>query len=198
MPRLPAPDAVFIGGGGVELVAPALAALPSGGRLVMNAVTLQTQAALVEARAAHGGELMQIAISEATPVGRFDGWRAVHAGRAVARGEALSGRLSVGIGCRRGAGAEEIGALVRATLAECEGRATHIFTLDEKAAQENLRQAALDFVAVACRASRLGAAGRSFAADAALARRWRSVLACRASLKRRRSRAPAKARGWWR
>jgi cobalamin biosynthesis protein CbiG len=55
----------------------------------------------------------------------------------------LSGRLSVGIGCRRGAAAEEIGALVRATLAECEGRATHIFTLDEKAAHENLRQAAL-------------------------------------------------------
>lgn len=75
MPRLPAPDAVFIGGGGVDLVAPAFAALPSGGRLVMNAVTLQTQAALVEARATHGGDLVQIAISEAEPVGRYDGWR---------------------------------------------------------------------------------------------------------------------------
>jgi precorrin-6Y C5,15-methyltransferase (decarboxylating) len=75
MPRLHAPDAIFIGGGGMELVAPAMAALASGGRLVMNAVTLQTQAALVEARATHGGDLMQIAISDATPVGRFDSWR---------------------------------------------------------------------------------------------------------------------------
>ena len=76
MSRLPPPDAIFIGGGGPKLFAPAFAALKPGGRLVVNAVTLQTQAALVEARARWGGDLTQIAISEAEPVGRFDGWRA--------------------------------------------------------------------------------------------------------------------------
>ena len=76
MTRLPSPDAIFIGGGGPKLFAPAFAALKPGGRLVVNAVTLQTQAALVEARARWGGDLTQIAIAEAEPVGRFDGWRA--------------------------------------------------------------------------------------------------------------------------
>lgn len=42
---------------------------------MVNGVTVQTQAALVEARAKFGGELSQIAISEAGPLGRFDGWR---------------------------------------------------------------------------------------------------------------------------
>jgi len=76
MMRLPPPDAIFIGGGGPSLFAPAFAALKPGGRLVVNAVALQTQAALVEARARWGGDLTQIAIAEAEPVGRFDGWRA--------------------------------------------------------------------------------------------------------------------------
>ncbi len=70
------PDAIFIGGGGPALFAPAYEALKPGGRLVVNAVTLQTQAALVEARTRFGGALAHIAISEAEPVGRFDGWRA--------------------------------------------------------------------------------------------------------------------------
>jgi len=76
MRRLPPPDAIFIGGGGPALFPPAVAALRPGGRLVVNAVTLQTQAALVDARARWGGDLTQIAISDAEPVGRFDGWRA--------------------------------------------------------------------------------------------------------------------------
>ena len=76
MTRLPPPDAIFIGGGGPTLFAPAFAALKPGGRLVVNAVTLQTQAALIQARARWAGELTQIAIAEAEPVGRFDGWRA--------------------------------------------------------------------------------------------------------------------------
>jgi precorrin-6B C5,15-methyltransferase / cobalt-precorrin-6B C5,C15-methyltransferase len=75
---LPAPDAIFIGGGAgaPEMIERAIDALASGGRLVVNAVTLETQAALVDWRARHGGELTQIAVAHAEPVGRFSGWRA--------------------------------------------------------------------------------------------------------------------------
>jgi precorrin-6B C5,15-methyltransferase / cobalt-precorrin-6B C5,C15-methyltransferase len=75
---LPAPDAIFIGGGAgaPEMNERAIDALSSGGRLVVNAVTLETQAALVDWRARHGGELTQIAVAHAEPVGRFSGWRA--------------------------------------------------------------------------------------------------------------------------
>ena len=75
---LPTPDAVFIGGGAGDpaLVDAALGALRSGGRLVINAVTLETQAALTRLLARHGGALKHIAIAHADPVGRYHGWRA--------------------------------------------------------------------------------------------------------------------------
>lgn len=75
---LPAPDAIFIGGGATapEMIERAVDALAPGGRLVVNAVTLETQAALVDWRARHGGELTQIAVAHADPIGRFSGWRA--------------------------------------------------------------------------------------------------------------------------
>jgi precorrin-6Y C5,15-methyltransferase (decarboxylating) len=75
---LPTPDAIFIGGGPSTLgmVERACDALATGGRLVVNAVTLETQAACVDWRARWGGELTQIAISYAEPVGRYSGWRA--------------------------------------------------------------------------------------------------------------------------
>jgi precorrin-6B C5,15-methyltransferase / cobalt-precorrin-6B C5,C15-methyltransferase len=76
--ELAPPDAVFIGGGASApgMVERALGALASGGRLVVNAVTLETQAACVDWRARWGGELTQIAIAHAEPVGRYSGWRA--------------------------------------------------------------------------------------------------------------------------
>jgi precorrin-6Y C5,15-methyltransferase (decarboxylating) len=72
------PDAVFIGGGALspEMIDRAIAALPAGGRLIVNAVTLETQAACVDWRARWGGDLVQIAIAHAEPVGRYTGWRA--------------------------------------------------------------------------------------------------------------------------
>jgi precorrin-6B C5,15-methyltransferase / cobalt-precorrin-6B C5,C15-methyltransferase len=75
---LPTPDAIFIGGGASasDMIERAHRAIAPGGRLVVNAVTLETQAACVEWRARHGGELAQIAIAHAEPVGRFSGWRA--------------------------------------------------------------------------------------------------------------------------
>jgi precorrin-6Y C5,15-methyltransferase (decarboxylating) len=69
------PGAVFIGGGAAGAIEAAAAALRPGGRLVVNAVTLETQALLVEERAKRGGDLVQIAVAHAEPVGRFTGWR---------------------------------------------------------------------------------------------------------------------------
>ncbi|MBV8538563.1 MAG: precorrin-6y C5,15-methyltransferase (decarboxylating) subunit CbiE [Alphaproteobacteria bacterium] len=76
---LPAPDAVFIGGGlsAPQLVETCLSALKPGGRLVANAVTLEAEAALVALRGRHGGELVRLAISRAAPVGPFQGWRSL-------------------------------------------------------------------------------------------------------------------------
>jgi precorrin-6Y C5,15-methyltransferase (decarboxylating) len=75
---LPKPDAIFIGGGASApgMIDRALDALTAGGRLVVNAVTLETQGACVDWRAHWGGELTQIAIGHAEPVGRYSGWRA--------------------------------------------------------------------------------------------------------------------------
>jgi precorrin-6B C5,15-methyltransferase / cobalt-precorrin-6B C5,C15-methyltransferase len=72
------PDAIFIGGGASApgMIERALSALAPGGRLVVNAVTLETQAACVDWRARWGGELTQIAIAQAEAVGRYSGWRA--------------------------------------------------------------------------------------------------------------------------
>ncbi|MGW7458969.1 precorrin-6y C5,15-methyltransferase (decarboxylating) subunit CbiE [Streptomyces sp. NPDC054797] len=74
---LPAPDAVFIGGG---LTAPGLldaawAALSPGGRLVVNTVTLESEAVLTDRYRRHGGELVKLAVAHAVPVGGFTGWR---------------------------------------------------------------------------------------------------------------------------
>ncbi|MEM9199788.1 MAG: precorrin-6y C5,15-methyltransferase (decarboxylating) subunit CbiE [Pseudomonadota bacterium] len=73
---LPDPDAVFIGGGlSTPVAAAAMAALPSLGRLVANAVTLESEAMLAALHAAHGGTLTRIAVARAEPVGRRTGWR---------------------------------------------------------------------------------------------------------------------------
>ena len=75
---LPAPDAVFIGGGGTDphVIDHALAALKSGGRLIVNAVTLETQADLMKRHVEFGGTLIKIDIARADPVGPYHGWRA--------------------------------------------------------------------------------------------------------------------------
>ena len=44
-----------------------------GGRIVVNAVTVETQSALMALHGAHGGRLIQIAVAHAEPVGRFRG-----------------------------------------------------------------------------------------------------------------------------
>ena len=75
--NLPQPRAIFIGGGAGDprLLEAAYAALPSGGRLAVNAVTLETEAELIRRYKAHGGDLLRIDIARADPLGAFHGWR---------------------------------------------------------------------------------------------------------------------------
>jgi precorrin-6Y C5,15-methyltransferase (decarboxylating) len=75
---LPEPDAIFVGGGATApgVMDRVVDSLRAGGRVVVNAVTLETQAAAVEWRASWGGDLVQVALAHAEPVGRFSGWRA--------------------------------------------------------------------------------------------------------------------------
>ncbi|MGH1369659.1 MAG: precorrin-6y C5,15-methyltransferase (decarboxylating) subunit CbiE [Maritimibacter sp.] len=73
---LEAPDAVFIGGGlSRDTFETAYQALKPLGRLVANAVTLDSQALLFTLFERHGGELVQINISRATEIGPRLGWR---------------------------------------------------------------------------------------------------------------------------
>ncbi|ONI80553.1 cobalamin biosynthesis bifunctional protein CbiET [Saccharothrix sp. ALI-22-I] len=74
---LEVPDAVFIGGGlTVEgVVERCWDALRPGGRLVANAVTLESEAVLTRWHARLGGDLTRIEISRATAIGGFTGWR---------------------------------------------------------------------------------------------------------------------------
>jgi len=74
---LPVPDAIFVGGGGSEpgVMDAAIAALKPGGRLVANAVTLEMEAVLLDLHARQGGELVQVALARAEPIGSMMGWR---------------------------------------------------------------------------------------------------------------------------
>ncbi|SMG14696.1 precorrin-6y C5,15-methyltransferase (decarboxylating) subunit CbiE [Paracoccus sp. J56] len=67
---LPPPDAIFVGGGASAAL---IDALPPA-RLVVNAVTLETEALLIDLHAARGGYLTRVALQEATPLGRMRGW----------------------------------------------------------------------------------------------------------------------------
>ncbi|WP_374215908.1 precorrin-6y C5,15-methyltransferase (decarboxylating) subunit CbiE [Frankia sp. AiPs1] len=74
---LPAPDAVFVGGGATAdgLLEACWAALRGRGRLVVNAVTLESEAMLAAWYARRGGDLIRLSVSRASPVGGFTGWR---------------------------------------------------------------------------------------------------------------------------
>lgn len=74
---LASPDAVFIGGGLTVpgLVEASLDALPSGGRLVANAVTLESEVVLLGAYQALGGDLKKLSVHRASAVGGLTGWR---------------------------------------------------------------------------------------------------------------------------
>ena len=74
---LPPPDAIFVGGGASDpgLLDAVVDALRPGGRLVVNAATLQTEARLLARHSSLGGELIRIAIARAEPIGSMTAWR---------------------------------------------------------------------------------------------------------------------------
>lgn len=73
--KLPPPNAVFVGGGNEQALFDALwAMIPVGARLVINAVTLETEALLLAGQNRHGGELLRIELAQAAPLGSMRGW----------------------------------------------------------------------------------------------------------------------------
>jgi precorrin-6Y C5,15-methyltransferase (decarboxylating) len=74
---LPQPDAVFVGGGATVpgVLEGCWTALAPGGRLVVNAVTLESEALLVRWRERVGGELTRLSVAHAEPVGGFTSFK---------------------------------------------------------------------------------------------------------------------------
>ncbi|MTD45749.1 precorrin-6y C5,15-methyltransferase (decarboxylating) subunit CbiE [Conexibacter sp. W3-3-2] len=75
--QAPGPDAVFVGGAVSvpRVLDAAWSALAPGGRLVANAVTVESEQAVIAARAAHGGRLVRIQLAHADAVGAFTAMR---------------------------------------------------------------------------------------------------------------------------
>lgn len=74
---LPAPDAVFIGGGISDrgVAEGAWARLKPGGRLVANAVTAEGEAQLFALREKLGGDMTRLSVARLAPVGELHGWK---------------------------------------------------------------------------------------------------------------------------
>lgn len=74
---VPAPDAIFIGGGITQrgLLEACVDRLPSGGRLVANAVTVESEALVAQWYSRLGGELRRFEHHRGEPLGGFTGWR---------------------------------------------------------------------------------------------------------------------------
>ncbi|MCR9069556.1 MAG: precorrin-6y C5,15-methyltransferase (decarboxylating) subunit CbiE [Rhodobacteraceae bacterium] len=72
---LPGPDAVFVGGGLSEDLLESLTA-QGGFRLVVNAVTLESEALVAGWQARIGGDLMRLEMASAAPLGPKRGWQA--------------------------------------------------------------------------------------------------------------------------
>lgn len=74
--ELEPPDAIFIGGGLSQMVFDAAwRALKPLGRLVCNAVTLESETMLIGLQKRHGGRLVRLSVERAEPIGPFQGWK---------------------------------------------------------------------------------------------------------------------------
>jgi len=83
------PDAVFVGGGGsFETLEQAWSALRVGGRLVVHAVTQETEVIIVDCWRRYGGELTRHSVEHLEPIGRYHGWRPA---RSVVQWSAIKG-----------------------------------------------------------------------------------------------------------
>ncbi|MEB3981666.1 precorrin-6y C5,15-methyltransferase (decarboxylating) subunit CbiE [Mycobacterium sp. 663a-19] len=73
----PPPSAIFIGGGLTRtgLLNACLDNLPTGGRLVANTVTTESEAVLLQAYSRLGGQLRRFQHYQGEPLGGFTGWR---------------------------------------------------------------------------------------------------------------------------
>ena len=71
------PSAIFVGGGLTRrgLLDACLDRLPSGGRLVANAVTAESEALLAQSYSRFGGQLRRLQHYRGEPLGGFTGWR---------------------------------------------------------------------------------------------------------------------------
>ncbi|MGB8688948.1 MAG: precorrin-6y C5,15-methyltransferase (decarboxylating) subunit CbiE [Microcoleus sp.] len=75
--NLPQPDAIFIGGGvtAEAVLETCWNALGEGGRLVVNAVTVESEFKVLQWHSLHGGELIRIGIQRVGAIGSFLGWK---------------------------------------------------------------------------------------------------------------------------
>jgi precorrin-6Y C5,15-methyltransferase (decarboxylating) len=77
---LPQPEAVFVGGGGTsETIEHVWSALRPGGRLVIHAVTQETEMIVIKCWKRLGGELTRLSVEHLEPIGRYHGWRPARA-----------------------------------------------------------------------------------------------------------------------
>lgn len=76
---LPTPDVIFIGGGvsNAELLQCCWQALPPGGRLVANCVSMEGESQLYQFMQRHSGDLSRISISKMDAMGDLHAWRAM-------------------------------------------------------------------------------------------------------------------------
>ena len=73
---LPDPDSVFVGGGlQPEVFEVAMARLKPFGRIVANAVTLESEELLGRLHRSRGGELVRVSVARAADLGGTTGWR---------------------------------------------------------------------------------------------------------------------------
>ncbi|MGH3723405.1 MAG: precorrin-6y C5,15-methyltransferase (decarboxylating) subunit CbiE [Mycobacterium sp.] len=75
--RAAAPDVIFVGGGVTQpgLLDACWDRLHAGGRIVVNAVTAESEALLLQWYSRHGGELRRYRVEDASPLGEFTAWR---------------------------------------------------------------------------------------------------------------------------
>ena len=150
---LPAPDRVFVGGGGLDVLDACLAAARPGARIVA------TFAAADRALAARArlGALAQVSVDVAAdlpdggvrfvadnPV--FVAWGDVAAGAVAPAGGVDGGRSVVGVGCSQGASAEDVRTVVAEAVAAAgladHGQPAALATIDRRADHPAVRAAA--------------------------------------------------------